>query len=230
MRINRLGTIAVVAAAGSALLTGCGTVTQTSTGTFPGNYKVAAYKPTNPSNVRVKVSLGNRMVYVMEGDRPLLVTPGTIGIPGKSTPTGSFHVTNKIREKRSGSYGFWVNGSNIVPGISGKAPGSGYHYVGYPMAYWVEWEPEYGFHSGPVWPVPHSHGCIRLHPNAAPKFFALVHQGTPVSIAQSQPEDQTVGRNVLRPTDYSLPDPAASYMVSNAVFAAPQEPLFSASR
>lgn len=230
MRINRLGTIAIVAAAGSALLTGCGTVIPIATGTFPGNYTVVAYKPDNPSSVRVKVSLQNRMVYVMEGNRPLLVTPGTIGIPGKATPTGSFHVTNKIRDKRSGSYGFWVNGSNVVPGTSDRAPGSGYHYVGYPMAFWVEFAPEYGFHSGPVWPVPHSHGCIRLHPHAAPKFFALVHSGTPVNIAQSQPEDQTIGRAVPRPTDYTLPDPASSYMVSNAVFSAPQEPLFAGNR
>jgi lipoprotein-anchoring transpeptidase ErfK/SrfK len=230
MRINRLVSITIVAAAGSAMLTGCGTVTPISTGTFPGNYRVVAYQATNPGNVRVKVSLQNRMVYVMEGNRPLLVTPVTIGIPGKSTPTGNFRVTNKIREKRSGSYGFWVNGNNIVPGTSGKAPGSGYHYVGYPMAFWVEWEPEYGFHSGPVWPVAHSHGCLRLHPNAAPKFFALVNRGTPVSIAQSQPEDRTIGRDVPRPDDYRLPDPAASYMVSNAVFSAPQEPLFAGSR
>jgi L,D-transpeptidase-like protein len=230
MRINRLGTLAIVAAAGFAFLTGCGTISPISTGTFPGNYRVVAYKPSNPSNVRVKVSLQNRMIYVMEGSRPLLITPGTIGIPGKSTPTGGFHVTNKIREKRSGSYGFWVSGSSVVPGTSDRAPGRGFHYVGYPMAYWVEFAPEYGFHAGPVWPVPHSHGCIRLHPNAAPKFFALVNRGTPVSIAQSQAEDRTIGQNVPRPDDYKLPDPAASYMVSNAVFSAPQEPLFAGSR
>jgi len=75
------------------------------------------------------------------------------------------------------------------------------------MAYWVQFKPEYGFHSGPVWPIPHSHGCIRLHPNAAPKFFALVHQVTPVDI------------------DYKYPDPPGSYMVSSAVFTQPQGPL-----
>jgi hypothetical protein len=65
------------------------------------------------------------------------------------------------------------------------------------MPYWVEFKPEYGLHAGPVWPTPYSHGCIRLHPNAAPKFFALVHSGTSVDIAQSQPEDQTIGRKVI---------------------------------
>src|SRR5215471_8388963 len=94
------------------------------------------------------------------------------------------------------------------------------------MPYWVQFKPEYGFHAGPVWPVPHSHGCIRLHPSAAPKFFALVHAGTPVEIAQSQPEDQTIGKNVSRPADYKYPDPPGSYMVSSAVFTQPKGPLF----
>ena len=184
-------------------------------------YEVAAYKPRNPDAVRVKVSLQSRMVYVMEGNRPLLVTPTTIGKAGATTPTGSYHVTDKIRRKRSMTYGFWARGNDVRPGTSDHAPGSGYHYVGYPMAYWVEFAPEYGFHAGPVWPVPHSHGCIRLHPNAAPKFFALVNRGTPVSIAQSQPEDRTIGQNVPRPqtiTSSLIPRPA--YMVSNAVFSA----------
>ena len=158
------------------------------------------------------------MVYVMEGNRPLLVpiVPGVI--PEKPTPTGNFHVSDKIRAKRSNSYGFWVNGNTVVAGTSDKRPSPGYHYVGYPMPYWVEFKPEYGFHAGPVWPTPHSHGCIRLHPSAAPKFFDLVHSGTPVDIAQSQPEDQTIGKNVTRPSDYTYPDPPGNYMVSGAVF------------
>jgi lipoprotein-anchoring transpeptidase ErfK/SrfK len=186
---------------------------------------VAAYKPRNPDAVRVKVSLQSRMVYVMEGNRPLLVTPTTIGKAGATTPTGSYHVTDKIRRKRSMTYGFWARGNDVRPGTSDHAPGSGYHYVGYPMAYWVEFKPAYGFHQGAVWPIPHSHGCLRLHPNAAPKFFALVHVGTPVYIAQTQPEDQTIGKSAPHPTDYSDPDPPAAYMVSDAVFAPPQGPL-----
>jgi lipoprotein-anchoring transpeptidase ErfK/SrfK len=162
----------------------------------------------------------------MEGNRPLLVTPTTIGKPGAVTPTGNFHVTGKIRDKRSNTYGFWANSGDVRPGTSSHAPGAGYRYVGYPMAYWVEFAPAYGFHQGAVWPIAHSHGCLRLHPNAAPKFFALVHTGTPVNIAQTQPEDATIGRNVARPQDYKDPDPPASYMISSRVFAPPSGPLF----
>src|ERR1700749_1267392 len=109
----RLLTLFIAPAAGFSLLTGCNTVTNPITGTFPGNYNAVAYKPNNSSAVKVKVSLQNRMIYVMEGDRPLLVTPCTIGVPGKSTPTGGYRVTQKIKDKRSASYGFWVKGNEV---------------------------------------------------------------------------------------------------------------------
>ena len=52
-------------------LAGCAGTTGPKLG---GTYDAVAYKPHNPGNVQVKVSLQNRAVYVMEGDRPLLVT------------------------------------------------------------------------------------------------------------------------------------------------------------
>lgn len=185
-------------------------------------YNSTAYKPHNPDNVRVKVSLQNRAVYVLEGDRPLLVTATAIGKPDHPTPTGSFRVFNKIAQKRSGSYGFSVNGSSVTPCTSGACTG---RYVGFPMAWWVEFAGGYGFHEGSVWPTPRTHGCLRLHKNVAPKFYALVKNGTPVSIAYSQPEDATIGKNLKRPTDYADPDPAPSILVSDRAFSTPSGPL-----
>ena len=186
-------------------------------------YNPPAYRPTNPSNVSVKVSLSKQMTYVMEGSRPLLVTACAIGLPEKPTPTGNFRVFHKEVKKRSGSYGFGVQGNVITPATAGTAKG---RYVGFPMAYWVEFKSGYGFHEGSVWPVPRTHGCIRLHKNVAPKFYALVKEGTPVNIAVSQPEDATLGANHVRPTDYNDPDPPASYTISDAVFAPPSQPIF----
>jgi hypothetical protein len=208
---------------GFALLTGCSEFTASSL--LRGPYTVVAHKPKNPSAVRVKVSLQSRMVYVLEGNRPLLVTPTTIGKSGATTPTGTFHVTEKVAHKRSNTYGFWARGGTVVAGTSDHSPGSGFRYVGYPMAYWVEFKPAYGFHQGAVWPIPHSHGCLRLHPNAAPKFFALVHDGTPVTIARSLPEDETLGKSAPHPKDYNDPDPSGSYMISDQVFAPIGGPL-----
>jgi lipoprotein-anchoring transpeptidase ErfK/SrfK len=182
------------------------------------NYDPIGYKANNRDRVVIKVSLQNRMVYVMEGDKPLLVTATAIGLPSKPTPKGQFRVTAKIPEKRSGSYGFWIRGDTIVPGKSSQPPGSGYRYVGYPMQYWVEWMPAYGFHVGSVWPTPRTHGCLRLHRNAAREFFELARIGTPVYIAQTQPEDATIGKNQPRPQDYNDPDPPKTVLISSRAF------------
>lgn len=201
-------------------LVGCAT----STSNFSsGTYHVAAYAPSVPEKVAVYVSLRAKMVYVMEGDRPLLVTPTSIGTPDHPTPTGHFTVTAKDPTKRSGEYGFWADGNDIRPGSSGSSPGAGFHYVGYPMANWVEFAPGFGFHEGYVWPVPRSHGCLRLHKNASVKFYKLVHVGTPVIIASSLPEDDTLGRAAVHPSDYKDPDPPASLMISPEYFTQPRD-------
>jgi hypothetical protein len=200
-------------------LGGCATTSNFSSGT----YHVDAYAPTSPGDVQVLVSLRTKIVYVMEGDRPLLVTPVSIGTSDHPTPTGHFAVTAKDPTKRSGEYGFWVNGNDIRPGSSGASPGPGYSYVGYPMANWVEFAPGFGFHEGYVWPIPRSHGCIRIHRNASVKFFKLVRIGTPVTIAESLPEDDTIGRNVVHPSDYKDPDPPASEMISPSYFDQPRD-------
>ena len=202
------------AIAGLVFITGCATSPLAS-------YNPPAYKPHNPNNVRVDVSLSKQQVYVMEGNRCLLAAATNVGIPGKATPRGHFRIYSKQPHKRSGSYGFWVKGNSVIPGESSRAPGSGYHYVGYPMQWWCEFSPGYGFHQGYVWPMPRTHGCLRMNKNVAPKFFDLVHIGTPVYIAYSQPEDATVGAHLPRPTDYTAPDPAPAFMVSPAVFQRP---------
>ncbi len=189
-----------------------------------GDYNVVAHRPNNPDNVRIKVSLANQAVYVMEGDRPLLVAATCVGTPAKPTPKGNFRVTEKIPKKRSGSYGFWVNGNSIAAGTSGQSKGG--RYVGYPMANWVGFYPAYGFHEGYVWPVPRTHGCLRLHKNVSAKFFALAKMGTPINVSQTQPEDATIGRNLRRPTDYNDPDPPGAFLTSDRVYQAPSAPLF----
>jgi lipoprotein-anchoring transpeptidase ErfK/SrfK len=182
---------------------------------------VTAHRPDDPSKVSVKVSLSKQNVYVMEGDRCLMAVACTVGIPAKPTPKGNFTIYSKQERKRSGSYGFSVQGDKITPSTGG-GPG---RYVGYPMGYWCEFAPAYGFHQGYVHPVPRSHGCIRLKGEAAPKFFALVHNGTPVNIATSQPEDGTLGAKVQRVDDSRTPDPPGKLMISDAAFERPSGPL-----
>lgn len=186
-------------------------------------YHVKALRPKNPSEVRVKVSLLSQNVYVLEGDRLLMAAATCVGTNEKPTPKGTFRISTKIEQKRSNSYGFFVNGDSIVPGESAHPqPG---RFVGYPMGYWCEFAPAYGFHTGYVHPVPRTHGCLRLHKDAAPKFFALVREGTPVTIADRHPEDEKFGSSVARPTDYKDPDPAPEFMISTSVFEKPKGEL-----
>jgi lipoprotein-anchoring transpeptidase ErfK/SrfK len=186
-----------------------------------GSYHVVALRPSDPSKVRVKVSLSKQNIYVMEADRCLMAVACSVGIPAKPTPRGNFTIYSKQEHKRSGSYGFSVSGNRVVPSTGG-GPG---RYVGYPMGYWCEFAPAYGFHQGFVHPVPRSHGCIRLHGEAAPKFFALVHVGTPVNIATTQPEDSTLASRVIRVDDSRAPDPDPHFMITDAAFTRPSGPL-----
>src|SRR5436309_1485148 len=109
------------------LLTGC----QTGRATAGKPYHVTAYRPHDPSAVRVKVSLSKQNVYVMEGDRSLMAAAISVGIPGKPTPKGNFTIYAKQEQKRSGAYGFSVQGNRVVPSTGG-GPG---RYVGYLIAY-----------------------------------------------------------------------------------------------
>src|SRR5204862_8261552 len=111
---------------------------------------------------------------------------------------------------------------NCVVLYTGGGPG---RYVGYPIGYWCEFGPAYGFNHGFVHPYPRMHGCSRLHGEAAPKFFALVRIGTPVNIANSQPEDETIGPKVQRVDDSKTPDPDPGLMITDAAFEKPSGPL-----
>ncbi len=217
--VSRLAFVAVPAAL--SLLTGCETGGLLSRAGGGGPYHVTAYKPNDPSAVRVKVSLSKQNVYVMEGDRCLMAAAISVGLANKPTPRGSFTIYSKQEHKRSGSYGFSVSGNNVTP-CSGNCGG---RYVGYPMGYWCEFAPGYGFHQGFVHPVPRTHGCIRLKGEAAPKFYALMRIGTPVNIASTQAEDETIGPKVQRVDDSRAPDPDPHIMISDAAFQKPSGTL-----
>ena len=183
-----------------------------------GSYHVVAYKPHNPGDVRVFVSKSKEQVYVMEGSRCLMAAACDVGVPEKPTPSGHFTIEEKIPNKRSGSYGFSVSGGMVSPCDAGQCHGS---YVGYPMPFWCGFAPGYGFHQGYVWPIARTHGCIRLDKQVAPRFYELVHSGTPVDIAESQSLDSSVGQHVARPSDYRDADPAPSFMIGSGPFQKP---------
>ena len=160
------------------------------------SYDPPAHRPSSPSAVRVKVSTGKQAIYVMEGSRVLMATPCSVGTAQAPTPAGTYRIGYKNATKRR---------------ISN--PGAGY-----PMTYWCEFKPAYGFHWGYLKPYPCTHGCIRMPKMAAAKFFNMVSLGTPVHIAHSQPEDATAGVALPVLDDTSLPNHPDSYLMSNQVF------------
>ncbi|MEO7165451.1 MAG: L,D-transpeptidase [Spartobacteria bacterium] len=184
-------------ATGALILSSCTTMQPTVQ-----KYQVTALKPHNPDKVRVDLSLATQNVYVMEDDRLLMAVQGNVG-KNNLTPKGKFRITNKIKNKRRVSQ----------------------PDAGYPMAYWCEFLPAYGFHEGFVHPVPRTHGCIRLHREAAARLFALVKVGTPVNIANAQPEDLLYSRQVMKLDQSRDPDPPRSQMMSSSWFKDPPGPL-----
>ncbi|MEY2496914.1 MAG: hypothetical protein QOD12_470 [Verrucomicrobiota bacterium] len=182
-------------------LTSCGSMTSSSASSR--NYRVIAHRPHDPSKVEVALSLSTQNLYVTEGDRLLMAVQGNVGKPGAATPTGNFKIYNKEKNRRRQS-----------------EPDAGY-----PMAYWCEFAPAYGFHEGFVHPAPHTHGCVRLHREAAARLFALTRIGTPVHIANSLPEDKKYGSQVQRLDQSKDPDPPRSVLMSPNWFKDPAGPL-----
>jgi hypothetical protein len=156
----------------------------------------AVQQPSNPANVKVKLSTSAQRVYVTEGNRVLLATPCSVGTSSTPTPTGNFSIYNKEAHRRRVS-----------------SPGAGY-----PMTYWMEFAPAYGMHWGFVKPFPCTHGCVRLPIKSAQKIFSIVRPGTPLNISSSQPEDATVGSTLPVLDDSTMPDPPDSYLQSPQVF------------
>lgn len=176
-------------------LTGCETVSTGGPNSF--SYDPPVQSPQNRSNVKLKLSTGAQRLYVVEGDKVLLATPVSVGKASSPTPHGNFSIYSKVANRRRAS-----------------SPGAGY-----PMTYWMEFAPAYGFHWGFVKPQPATHGCVRMPLKAARKVFELVPSGASVNIAASQPWDATVGKSLPRLDDSRLPDPPMSYLLSPQVFA-----------
>lgn len=189
------------------------------------SYDRPAKLPSNPSAVRVKVSLSKQRTYVVEGSNVLLAMPVSVGAPGSPTPTGNFRIFHKEAKRRANTHGYAYSGDQVKQTYLSKRP-AGWSFKGTPMPYWCEFKPAYGFHTGWVKHHPCTHGCIRMHENVAPKFFRLVGIGTPVNISYSQPEDATHGNIPLPPDAGPLPDYPSSMYVGDGYFSRHKNPGF----
>lgn len=142
-----------------------------------------------PSNAKIEIDLSDQKarVYKAIGSKRQLVieTRVSTGKSGYSTPTGTFRIQEKRREKRSTLYGSWVNSSGSIVRSSGEAwkrPAGGARFVGAEMPYWMRVNGSIGMHVGDVPNFPASHGCIRVPNSVQPLIFSKVGLGTEVKI------------------------------------------------
>ena len=142
-----------------------------------------------PSNAKIEIDLSDQKarVYKALGSKKQLVieTQVSTGKSGYSTPTGTYRIQEKRREKRSTLYGSWVNSSGSIVRSSGEAwnrPAGGARFIGAEMPYWMRVNGSIGMHVGDVPNFPASHGCIRVPVSVQPLIFSKVGLGTEVKI------------------------------------------------
>lgn len=180
-------------------------------------YDLPAKPATDPSKVVVKVSLARQRAYVMEGSEVLLAMPVSVGTPQTPTPTGHFRIREKIARHRSSTDGFASRGQQSKRSGPTDTP-PGWKFTGRPLPFWCSFTPRLAFHTGWIKHHPCTDGCIRMHENIAPKFFALVQTGTPVHIATTHPEDRDHAFIPLPPDSGPLPDHPDSYYIGDSAF------------
>ena len=139
--------------------------------------------------VSIRINLEEQKGRIYRGDREVGWTVLATGTTRHPTPTGTFHVMEKIPDKVSNIYGVLVNGAGeIVNGDaqSGVTPvPAGCRFVGAPMPYWMRITGYgVGMHAGDIPDPgrPASHGCIRLPRDFAGTLYEAVSVGTPVII------------------------------------------------
>ncbi len=160
---------------------------------YPGEW-TGGSKPI--TNMVINVDAQRAMLY--NGDELVGWTYVASGIPSFPTPTGSFKVLEKIKDKVSNLYGKGYDAAGKLVNSDFKQgrdllPEGG-RFEAAKMTYFMRLTGDgVGMHIGPI-PKPGrraSHGCIRLPSKMAPILFEHTSVGTPVTITGSGPEYAT---------------------------------------
>lgn len=158
-------------------------VSQASIASTPGQtrMKVSAIHPDNDSRYNLPpaqsraltIYLGSQTFEYVEDDRVVATGPVSSGSAEHPTPTGSFRVLSKIKDKRSGKY-------------------TNYFDQNTPMPYSLQFYGPYFIHEGWLPGYADSHGCVRLQYEDARLLFMRIKVGDPVRVvAQGRARAQT---------------------------------------
>jgi lipoprotein-anchoring transpeptidase ErfK/SrfK len=131
------------------------------------------------------VRLDEQKAYLMHNGSVVAVSTVSTGREGYATPAGKYRVIQKDKDHRSTLYGAYVKNGRIVKAnvnVKKDPKPAGTKFVGAPMPYFLRVNGAVGLHAGHVPGYPASHGCIRLPPRQARRFFYAVSVGAPVFI------------------------------------------------
>lgn len=114
------------------------------------------------------------------------------------TPPGEYKVIQKDKNHVSNLYGKIMGGDGAVFKLDAdmskdKMPEGG-SFAGAKMPYFLRFHGGYGMHAGRVPSYPASHGCVRLPSWMAPHFFEHATIGTPVSVIDRVPAEESSKR------------------------------------
>ena len=114
---------------------------------------------SDAAHLSISVDLSTQKAVLSRDGQPVLVTKVCSGKKEKPTPPGKYVVTQKYTEWHS----------------------SLYHNASMPFFLRLSCSPV-GLHAGYISDSPASHGCVRLPPEVARKFYDIVPRGTLVTI------------------------------------------------
>lgn len=152
----------------------------------------------NKAITRIAINVDTQRATLYSANEIVGWTYVASGISSFPTPTGSFKIMEKVKDKVSNLYGKgydsngklvngdFKQGRDVLP--------SGGKFVAAPMKYFMRLTGDgVGMHIGAI-PRPGrraSHGCVRLPSKMAPILFAHTSVGTPVDITGSGPDYKT---------------------------------------
>lgn len=137
---------------------------------------------------KVVIKLGEQKALFYRGDRLVGVSAVSTGDAEHPTPTGTFRISQKSPDHESSLYGSFVDdyGATVMDNVDSrvdKAP-SGTRFEGASMPHFMRFNKGIGMHAGYLPGYPASHGCVRMPPYMAQKFFENVEIGTPVEVVR----------------------------------------------
>ena len=162
-------------------------------GKYPGTTRTwkndALLASSSPSNTRVEIDLSTQRGFLLVDDQIAMDYRVSTGRSSHKTPSGSYRIMEKIRDKRSNLYGKILDSSGGVVNSNADARTdevpSGGKFLGASMPYWMRLTSTgVGMHKGNVNSRYASHGCIRSHHSAVPIVFSKTKVGTPVTITE----------------------------------------------